>query len=109
MKLNIEERLMLLGVLPQEGNFVTLKIVRKLKEELSFSEEELAKYKIVQDPKNNQVKWNAEADSKDQKDIKMGGEATALIVKSLKDLDKDNKLVPQQLSLYEKFMTESSE
>lgn len=40
MKLNVMERITLISLLPESGNFVTLKIVRKLRETLSFSEEE---------------------------------------------------------------------
>lgn len=43
MKLNMMERLKLLEILPNEGNRLNLKIVRKLRESLSFSEEELKK------------------------------------------------------------------
>lgn len=41
MKLTIVERTRLLEVLPAQENILTLKILRKLRETLSFSEEEL--------------------------------------------------------------------
>lgn len=41
MQLDIMERVKLLEALPPEGDLLTLKIVRKLREALSFSEEEL--------------------------------------------------------------------
>ena len=41
MKLSVFERLILLNVMPKEGDFTTLKIIRNLQEALSFSEEEL--------------------------------------------------------------------
>jgi len=41
MKLNILERTRLLEALPAQENILTLKILRKLRETLSFSEEEL--------------------------------------------------------------------
>lgn len=41
MELSIMERIKLLEVLPQQGDLLTLKILRKLRESLSFSEEEL--------------------------------------------------------------------
>ena len=46
MELRIGERLILLGILPNEGNFITLKVVRKLQEELSFSEADFKEYDI---------------------------------------------------------------
>ena len=42
MKLEVYERIVLLNILPQEGDFTTLKLVRKLRESLSFSEKEIA-------------------------------------------------------------------
>lgn len=44
MKLTIIERLKLLDLLPREGNRLNLKIMRKLRESLSFSEEELKSF-----------------------------------------------------------------
>lgn len=41
MELNIMERVKLLETLPPEGDILTLKILRKLRETLSFNEEEL--------------------------------------------------------------------
>ena len=102
MELNVGERLSVLSLLPKEGNFITLKIVRKLQEELSFSEEELELYKIVQ--KDSKATWSVEEDEKKMKDVKFGGEGIAIVVKALKDLDKNEKLLPQQISLYEKFI-----
>ena len=40
MKLNLNERFAVLQIIPQEGNFATLRVVRKLQEDLSFSEED---------------------------------------------------------------------
>ena len=47
MKLTISERLMLLGVLPKEENFLSLKIIRDLKSALSFTEKETKKFGTV--------------------------------------------------------------
>jgi hypothetical protein len=106
MELNIAERLTLLGILPKEGNFLTLKILRKLREELSFSEEELKKYQITQD--GEQIHWNSEKDKKEPKDFKISGELLAVIVKSLKELDASGKLTINHYSLYEKFVESES-
>lgn len=44
MELTIQERVKLLEILPAQGDLLTLKILRKLRETLSFSEEELTKF-----------------------------------------------------------------
>ena len=47
MKLDVGERIRLLGILPEKGNLLTLKIVRELRDDLSFSEKEHKDFKIV--------------------------------------------------------------
>ncbi len=46
MKLTMAERIKLLETLPPQGDILTLKILRKLRETLSFSEEELKSFDI---------------------------------------------------------------
>jgi len=102
MKLNTFERLILLAILPREGNFITLKIIRQLREALSFTEEEVKVLKFVQDAEKQMTTWNLDADK--PKEINMGEKATDLIVEALKKLDKGMKLTDQHFELYEKFV-----
>ena len=99
MELSVLERLVLLNVLPAEGNFTTLKIVRQLREALSFSEDEHATLQFKQDDKR--LAWQDEGQPAD---IEIGSKAQALIVETLEKLDKDGKLTEQHMSLYEKFI-----
>ncbi len=100
MQLNVGERLVLLSILPEESNFVTLKIVRELKEKLSFSEEELKAYNFKQE--GNSVKWDATVDT--NKEIAIGEKQTDLIKDALKKLNDANKLKQEHFGLYEKFV-----
>ncbi len=100
MELSVFERLILLNILPPEGDFTTLKIVRQLKTDLSFSEEEHAALQFEQN--EGTVKWLQEADI--PKEIAIGEKATDIIVGVLKDLDKQKKLTEQHYSLFEKFI-----
>jgi len=102
MLLNIKERLLLLNILPQENNFVTLKIVRKIQEELSFSEQELKEADIQTN--EGKVFWNQSKNV--EKEITIGEKATDIIIEALKKLDKENKLTMDFLELYEKFIKE---
>ena len=58
VKLSVVDRVCLLGVLPKEGDFATLKLVRKLRESLSFSEEEnkLLNFKV----EDGKMSWDVE-------------------------------------------------
>ena len=100
MLLDVLERLMLQGVLPSEGNFVTMRVIRDLRGELSFSETEIAEFEIADG--EGQVTWNKSKES--PKDITIGVKATEIIAKALEKMDAENKLTQQHLPLYEKFM-----
>lgn len=100
MKLNVAERLNILQLLPQEGNFITLKVVRELQSELSFSEEELKSYEI--DEKENMVQWNQGGN--DRKEITIGDTGMGIISDAFKKLEGENKLSLRLLSLYERIV-----
>lgn len=100
IELGVFDRLILLNILPKEGDFLTLKIVRQLREELSFTEAEHKALQFVQEDGN--VRWKSSADKPKAFDI--GVKATEIIVEVLKKLDKDKKLKDEHFGLYEKFV-----
>ena len=100
MELSVRERLMTLGLLPKESNFVTLKVTRDIENELSFSEKELADYEIVVNA--GSCTWNQ--DKVKDKKINIGLAGLEIIRKELKKLDDENKLTKDHLSLCEKFL-----
>ena len=109
MRLLVAERLSLMQILPKEGNFVTLKIVRDLQSALSFSEKEHEKLKFTTetDPKNPEKQFMKWRDIKDlkvaNKDVSVGPKAKEIVSSILKKLDKDGTLTQQLFGLYEKF------
>jgi len=100
MDLTVLERLVLSNVLPKEGNFTTLKLVRELREALSFDELEHKKLGFIQD--GDQVRWNESA--KLVKSFEIGEKMMDLISETLTKLDKEEKLRDEHFSLYEKFV-----
>lgn len=100
MKLTIGERFVLLSLIPQQGNFATLKIVRELQDNLSFSEEEHKKHQFVFEGEN--VSWKGSS----EKEINFGEKATDIIVKAFKELNAQEKLKLEHMPLYEKFVGE---
>jgi hypothetical protein len=107
VKLSVYERLVLLNILPKEGNFITLKILRQIREELSFNEKEIKDLKLTSDPVKGTATWIPEKDP--NKEIEIGRETKKIIVEVLEKLDKDSKLSQEHLSLYEKFVEEKKE
>lgn len=104
-KLTVMERLVLLNILPKEGDFTTIKLLRKLRENLSFDEEEHKKLMFVQD--GDQVRWNMEALT--DKHIAIGEKAGDIIQDALKKLNDEKKLTNEHFSLYEKFVENREE
>ena len=100
MELTVKERLVLMGMLPKEGNFLTLRLMRKLRETLSFDEEEHKQLKFVQN--GEQLTWDTTVDI--MKDVDVGEVMMDVIVKDLKDKDKDGKLTEDTITIYEKFV-----
>lgn len=103
MELGVADRLRLLSILPSEGNLVTLKIVRDLQQELSFSEAELTALKVRQE--GTRVMWDETAET--LKAIPIGEKATDIIVDRLKELNRQQKLTLEILPLYERFIKDS--
>ena len=102
MKLTVVERIALLGILSAEGNFATLRIVRELRESLSFTEDEAKRLDVKVD--GTRIQWDTAKETPGGEEVKIGERATDIIVAALKDLDGKKKLTQQHMSLYEKFV-----
>jgi hypothetical protein len=92
-------------LLPAEGTILTLRIVRKLREDLSFSEQELTDLNLKQE--DGRVTW--EQKNAVGKDVTLGPKATELIVKALTDLSESGKASAQHLALFDTFMPDTGQ
>ncbi len=100
MELNVLERLVIQGLLPKEGNYTTLKLLRVCRESLSFDDLENKRLSFFQD--GDQIRWNEGVDI--VKDIEIGEVMKLEIVASLKKLEEEKKLKDEHFTLYEKFV-----
>ena len=100
MLLTVKERLMIQKMLPDEANFLTLKLVNKARNDLSFTDEEHTKLQFNQSAEGL-LTWK---DETVVADIEFGEVVTNLLVSALKKMDEENKLTVEHLSLYEKFI-----
>ena len=104
MKLSIGERYILGELLPKEGSFKTLKILRKLREALSYSEEDIKLYQLREEPDGkgtSTLLWDV---SVPDAEIEIGEQAHKMIVESLAKLDLEGKITNREFGLYEKFI-----
>ncbi len=101
MELTVFERITLLNVLAQfQGDFTTLKIVREMKEALSFTEEEHKSLQLRVE--GGQAFWLSEADK--PREISMGEKAAEIIREQLTALDERKMLTDDHYTLYVKFV-----
>ncbi len=100
MKLTVRERLVTLSILPQEGDFLTLKVLRKLRESLGFDESEHKLYKFVQ--KDGSITWDDKTIQ--EKEVEIGEKAQEIISNSLKELNREKKLKDEHFDIYAKFV-----
>ena len=103
MKLSVKERFLIMGLLPHETNFSTLKVIRKFEEEVGFSEQEIKDFEIKIGDSQNYL-WSI------QKETEMGEKETiipeiieSLIKKNLRKLDEEEKLTQDHFTICEKF------
>ena len=140
-KVDVLERLLLLQILPHQGSYTNLMLVRKIREQLSFTEAENKRLQFRNDDVNGQqmLRWNViclktkdtgavitlpepvlrtmlakdpdkftEIPACPPKELFFGEVIEGLIKKVLIDLDKNEKLSADYISLYEKFVADES-
>ena len=133
MELTVLERFTALNLLPEEGNIVKIRMRMKLIEKIGLSAEELTEYDVKPGPTEGTVQWRQDIpqekeideydlkpgeventvqwkmDIPQEKDIDLKGPEIAAIAENLVKLNKDEKLTPQHLTLYEKFVDENED
>jgi len=102
MKLNLKERLLLLQTLPQQGNILTLKIIRDMQSKIALTADELEECGVVNDEATGQIKWKSDKEI----EIEFGIKETDIIAEALESLNKSKQLTIDHLALCEKFLEE---
>ena len=103
MLLKIAERIMLYSLLPKMGDVVSLRTIRDLQQELSFSDDERTAINLEIKP-NGLVSWKLEAEF--EKDVLFSDFAISIICEALNQADKKKSLGIELLDLYDRFMQE---
>ena len=100
MNFTVEERLLLLHILPKQGNYATLKVVREFREDLSLTEIENKELNVQL--KDGAYTWDVKAVKPHY--VEMSEMRTKMVVDALKKLDSENQLSEEFLPLYERFI-----
>ena len=99
MNLNVQERLTLVNLLPEKGNFETMKTIEALKDVLYPNEEEVEKFEIKQT--GNNIQWNKQGAI--EVEIKLTKAHKDLLISSLEKLDEKEEVTLPQYQVYKKF------
>ena len=100
MLLTVSERMALLSILPREKGIVTLRIIRQLREDLSFSEEEIHTLELREE--GGRTLWRA--DKAEPKEVSVGEKATDVVVAALREADREERLVEAHIPLWDRFV-----
>lgn len=100
MKLNVADRFILAGLVPENGNRLTMKLGRQAVKLLEFSNEEMAEFEIVND-EANRTRWNPQKSR--EVEIAITPDMFKMFQDKFEALDKEGKLTSLQAETDEKF------
>ena len=101
MKLGVFDRLILLSVLPREGDLISLRVVLDLQTALGFTEAEHKRLQFKKG-KDGETLWRRAADRK--REFKLGEKAQEIILGRFKELEEQKKLLVDHVPIYERFL-----
>ena len=101
-KLNVGERLTLVQIIPEKGNFKTMRTVETVKNTLYLSDEEREEFEVKQD--GNNLTWNKKGS--EAREISFNDFGLELIMEAFEGLDKAESLTSPQYLLYKHFKDE---
>ncbi len=99
MRFCIGERMGLLNILPEQGTIATMRVLRQLRDDLGFSEDDTKLAKIRQ--ADGKVHWDAECEL--EKDVSVGDVGRQIILDAVKALDAKGEVTDLTLALFERF------
>lgn len=101
-KMKLLDRIILPTVLPQEGNLITIRIVKDILKKVELSQDDFVKYGILPGEKGG-LYWEAKHNEVDF-EYDFTDLEVSEIVKGLKKLDSENKLTKDMLGLADIFL-----
>jgi hypothetical protein len=101
--LTVRQRIDLNGVLPREANLTAIRMIRELREDLSFSDDEHKRINL-QYHANGAVGWDQRKAKALTKTVEVPETIRKMLETSFKSLDKDCKLTEEHIDLYDMFV-----
>lgn len=105
MNLSIKERLVLLNILPGQETYANMLVIKNLRDEVGFSEEDHQYLGITEN--DGDVSWDP--DKQADKEVSIGVTAYGIIKKAFKKLDSDQMVSIELMDVYERFTQDEPE
>lgn len=105
MLLSVTDRLLLLGLLPQQGNITMLRVIREARQSLELSADEIVAWEVSQ--VGDAVRWNQQkaADA----EIPLSAAALGIARTAIRQFDTEGKLTTAHIPLWEKLVDGSAD
>ena len=107
MKLEVHERMALTKLLPTTDTFAGIKTIRRAREAISFTPDEVEFYEISSTVGANGVpmtNWNPKKAAEQIKDIPIEQYIMDIIRVKLSEMDKKKEITDEFISLFDKFV-----
>jgi len=99
VKLNIQDRFVLISLLPEKGNFQTMSTIEGL-QKLYPTQEEVKEFNIVQD--QQRVSWNEKG--AEPKEFEFTDNEVDVILEQFKERNDKDEITMTQYAVYKKFV-----
>ena len=103
VKLTVKQRIDLQSILPPTGDFLTIKMIRVLRESLSFTQKEHKLLEFVHHP-NGSIEWDAKTAKKCIKEFEIPETIVSVVKEVLEKLEAQKQITEAHLDFYEMFM-----
>lgn len=104
MQLTLFERVILSKIVPaMPGSIMMIRATDKFKHDIALTQREIRKYKVHQE--GSKLIWKSTANGK-TKNVFIPETIKETVVASLTQLDREEKLMPEHASLWDKFIGE---
>lgn len=106
-KLSVNDRFALLQILPSQGSYIDMLLVRQVEKDISFSKEEIEVLRIRPN-QLGELTWDKKGEEDiGLKEIEINETTFALVNSILKTLSEQKKLIKAAINLYKTFVVDS--
>ncbi len=108
MEFSVLDRVVMLNLLPVQGDVYSLKLIREFREALGFSDAEQVELNVRPGPDGKGVSWDDEHQVLPKK-VVVGSRIHTLVENRFHELDANKQLGMEALDLYERFIEAQDE